>query len=245
MKKILFIILLCFTGLNLWAQNMPERGEIRRGNRLFEREDWQGALERYTNAITYSPTSFDANYNLANAKYKSEDFAGAQEIMSQLAADSLLASEARAEVYYNLGNTQFYQQKYKEALESYKSSMRLNHADTMAKYNYAYTKRLLEQEEQEEQDNQDQEQNQDNDNQNQDNQEQDNQEQNGEDNQEQDGEDNQEQEQESQPQQQEGQISEQQLQQILDAIQAQEDKTQEKLDEEKARGVLVRPGNNW
>ena len=45
--------------------------------------------------------------------------------------------------FYNLGNAQFKQQKYKEALESYKQSLRLNPADQQAKYNYAYTKRLL------------------------------------------------------------------------------------------------------
>ena len=39
-------------------------------------------------------------------------------------------------------------------------------------------------------------------------------------------------------------MSEQQQQQLLDAIQAQEDKTQEKLDE-KAKGVVVRGRKNW
>ncbi len=38
-------------------------------------------------------------------------------------------------------------------------------------------------------------------------------------------------------------ISEQEQQQMLDAIQAQEDKTQEKLKEK--QGVIVRGGKNW
>ena len=57
--------------------------------------------------------------------------------MRKAAADSLRADGERAEAFYNLGNAQFKQQKYKEALESYKQSLRLNPADQQAKYNYA------------------------------------------------------------------------------------------------------------
>ena len=39
-------------------------------------------------------------------------------------------------------------------------------------------------------------------------------------------------------------MSDQQREQVLNAIQAQEDKTQEKLDE-KAKGVVVRGRKNW
>ena len=39
-------------------------------------------------------------------------------------------------------------------------------------------------------------------------------------------------------------MSEQQQQQLLNAIQAQEDKTQEKLDE-KAKGVIIKGRKNW
>ena len=46
--------------------------------------------------------------------------------MQQAAADSLRADTERAEAFYNLGNAQFKQQKYQEALESYKQSLRLN-----------------------------------------------------------------------------------------------------------------------
>ncbi len=233
--------------LPIVAQNLPERGEIRRGNRLFDKERWEEAAERYTKALTYSPASFEANYNLSNALHKSQEFATAEELMAKVAADSLLDAQSRADAYFNLGNSQFHQQKYEEALESYKSSIRLNHTDSTAKYNYAYTKLMLQQQEQENQDNQDQDnqdQNQDNQEQNQDqNQEQnqDNQEQN-QDNQEQE---NQEQEQEQNPQPQDGELSEQQLEQILDAIQAQEDKTQEKLDKEKGRAILIPNSKNW
>lgn len=251
MKKLLFI-LLAFVAFSATAQNLPERGEVRRGNRDFERENYESAIESYTKALTYSPSSFEANYNLSNAQHKLQQFDKAEESMAKIAADSLLGDMDRADAYYNLGNSQFHQQKYKEALESYKSSIRLNSADSTAKYNYALTKLLLEaqpESDDQEQDDQNQDGNQGQDDQNQDQQDQDqNQDEQDQDNQDQQndqGEDDQEGEQEQEPQPQDGEMSEQEQQQILDAIQAQEDKTQEKLDGEKARAVLIPGGKNW
>ncbi len=247
MKQLLFI-LLAFVTLSATAQNLPERGELRRGNREFDREDYESAIESYTKALTYSPGSFEANYNLSNAQHKLQQFDKAEESMTKIAADSLLSDIDRADAYYNLGNSQFHQQKYKEALESYKSSIRLNSADSTAKYNYAITKLLLEsqpQNEDQENQDQDQDQNQDNQDQNQDNQDQDQEDQN-QDEQEQEGDQgDEEQDQNQEPQPQEGEMSEQELQQILDAIQAQEDKTQEKLDEQEGRVLVIPGGKNW
>lgn len=64
-------------------------------------------------------------------------------MLERIAADSTRTDQERAEAFYNLGNAQFKQEKYPEALESYKNSLRMNPADQEAKYNYAYTKRLL------------------------------------------------------------------------------------------------------
>ncbi|MFR9603435.1 MAG: tetratricopeptide repeat protein [Rikenellaceae bacterium] len=242
--KQLLIMLLALVSFDAVAQNLPERGEIRRGNRLFDKEDYEGALESYTQALTFSPASFEANYNLSNTQQRLEQFDKAEETMAKIAADSLLSEGDRADAFYNLGNSQFGQQKYKEALESYKSSMRLNPSDTTAKYNYAYTKKLLEQN-QDNEDNQDQNQDQDQNGDDQDsegdpNEDEQDQDQDG------DGDQNEdEQDQGQQPQPQGGGMSEQEQQQILDAIQAQEDKTQEKLDKESGRAVMIPGGKNW
>ncbi|MFI3302924.1 MAG: tetratricopeptide repeat protein [Rikenellaceae bacterium] len=240
MRKLFIVTLLAFVGFNVSAQNLPERGVVRKGNRLFDKEKYEESVESYSKALTFSPNSFDINYNLSNAQHKLQQFDKAEESMAKLAVDSLRSAADRADAYYNLGNSQFHQQKLKEALESYKSSMRLNPTDTAAKYNYAITKLLLEA--QPEQENQDQENQENQDQDNQDNQDQ-NQDQN-QDNKDQEqnqGED----EQEQQQQPQEGGMSEQEQQQILDAIQAQEDKTQEKLDEQKGQAILVPGGKNW
>lgn len=250
-----------FAALGASAQNMSERSEVRRGNRQYNKGNYEKSIERYERALGAAPESFEAIYNLGNALYKAERFDKAEQTMRKAAADSLRADGERAEAFYNLGNAQFKQQKYKEALESYKQSLRLNPDDQEAKYNYAYTKRLLDENKDgggggNDDQNQDKDQNQDQqqqgggeDKQDGDRQ-QDDQDQQG-DNQDQQG------DQQNPPQPDKGDegdeqgeqqpvpagISPQEQEQMLDAIQAQEDRTQDKLKEK--QGVVVRGKKNW
>lgn len=238
------------------AQKMPERRLVRKGNRQFGRERYDKSIESYTRALEAAPTSFEAAYDLANAMFRAERYDTAEQTLKGIVADSTRSDIDRSEAVYNLGNTQFAQQKLKEALASYRAAMRLNPDDQEAKYNYAYTKHLLQQQEQQQQndrnkDDQNQDRNEDN-QQNQQNQ------QNGQDDKQQDGSQNDPQqgegnrnpqqgegdrnEGEGQPQPQSG-ISEQEREAMLEAIQAQEDKTQDKLKEK--TGVLVRGKKNW
>ena len=241
------------------AQKMPERRLVRKGNRQFGRERYDKSIDSYTRALEAAPTSFEAAYDLANAMFRAERYDTAEQTLKGIVADSTRSDIDRSEAVYNLGNTQFAQQKLKEALASYRAAMRLNPDDQEAKYNYAYTKHLLQQQEQQQQNDQNKDdQNQDQD-QNKDNQQNQQNQQNGQDDKQQDGSQNDPQqgdgdrnqqqgdegdrnEGEGQPQPQSG-ISEQEREAMLEAIQAQEDKTQDKLKEK--TGVLVRGRKNW
>lgn len=255
MKQILSILLLLVVAGSASAQNMPERSLVRKGNRHYHKGKYESSITHYEAAVEAAPEQFEAVYNLGNALYKAERFDGSEKSLQKAAADTLRTEVERAESFYNLGNAQFKQEKYKEALESYKNSLRLNPSDQEAKYNYAYTKRLLEEQEQNQQ-NQDQNQDNQQDNQQEQNQDQQNQQQNQDNQQDQQNQDKGEQQEQNQdqpkPEQeqgegkaqpQEGELSEQEQEQILDAIQAQEDKTQEKLKEK--QGVIIRGNKNW
>ena len=291
MKRYFIHILLCslmslFVAVDATAQRMPERGLVRKGNRLFAKERYEHSSNAYREALQHDSTSFEARYDLANAlirmsmadttayndpessaaKMSSGNLQQAEALLQAAAADSLQTAENRAEAFYNLGNAQFVQQKLQDALQSYRRSLVLNPNDMEAKYNYALTKKLLEQQQNQQNDqNQNNQDNQNNQNQNQnqpqnqpqggddnkDNQDQNdqnndqNQDQNK-DNQQGGGDQNQDKkEQPQQPKQQpKSGMSEEQQQQLLNAIQAQEDKTQDKLDE-KAKGVIIKGKKNW
>jgi tetratricopeptide (TPR) repeat protein len=220
---------------------MKERGLVRKGNREFKREQFEKSVDSYQRALQHDSTSFEAKYDLASALYRTERYDKAEKTLLSIANDSTRTELERSEVAYNLGNTQFAQQKYKEALSSYRHAMRCNPNDEDAKFNYAFTKRLIqEQEQQQQQQNQDQNQDKNKDNQDK----QDNQ-QNQQNQQDQQQPQNQEGNEEKQDggQRQEGAMTPEQQEALLQAIQAEEDKTQDKL-KEKA-GVLIRGSKNW
>lgn len=233
------------------AQRMPERKAVRSGNRQFDKGNYEKSIERYGRALNFAPASFEAAYDLGNALYKAERFDQAEQTLRQAAADTLRSETERAETFFNLGNAQFRQQKYKEALESYKQSLRLNPLDMEAKYNYAYTKKLLDDQQQnggggEDQQNQNEQNdpNQENKNDGQQNpQSGDSSDEQPSDPQQNDLQQGDDDERQGEPQSVPAGISEQEQEQMLDAIQAQEDRTQEKLKEK--QGVVVRGGKNW
>ena len=251
-KYIAAALLLLLVGGEVSAQQMKERGLVRKGNRQFKREQFEKSVDSYQRALQHDSTSFEAKYDLASALYRTERYEKAEKTLQGIVNDTTRTELERGEVAYNLGNTQFAQQKYKEALSSYRQAMRCNPNDEDAKFNYAFTKRLIQQQEQQQQQqqqSQDQnEQNKDNKEQNQDKQQdqqnqQDKQNENKQDQQQpqnQNGKDNQQQQGGERP---EGAMTPEQQEALLQAIQAEEDKTQDKL-KEKA-GVLIRGSKNW
>lgn len=244
---ILAVIVASLVSGEVVAQKMPERRLVRKGNRQYERGDYDNSIDNYSRALRYDPKSFEAKFNTANVQFR-RAFADsvqldvkmiekAEQTLRKLAQDSTRTDIERADVAYNLGNSLFMQQKFKEALTSYRDAMRLNPDDQEAKYNYALTKEMLKQQQQQQQ-NQQQQQDQNQDNQN---QEQEQNQDNQQDKQDKENQQNKEDKQNQQPNEQ--QISEQEQQAMLEAIQAQEDKTQEKLKEK--QGVIIRGGKNW
>ena len=244
---ILAIVAAALISGEVFAQKMPERRLVRKGNRQYERGDYESSIDNYSRALQHDPQSFEAKFNTANVQFRkafvdslqmdAKMVEKAEKTLRKLAQDSTRTDIERADVAYNLGNSLFVQQKFKEALTCYRDAMRLNPEDKEAKYNYALTKEMLKQQQQQQQQQQDQ-----NQDQNQDNQQDKQDQQNKEDKE--DKQDQQEkQKQQNQQQPNEQQISEQEQQAMLEAIQAQEDKTQEKLKEK--QGVIIRGGKNW
>ena len=179
MKRTIYLMVMLIAALALaipaQAQKWPERSRVRRGNRAYERLDYGRAEERYQQALELSDTCFEAKFNLGDALYKQQRYDEAEKIFAALAADSTRSDLDRAHSFYNLGNSLFQQKKYQEALSAFKRSLRQNPADLETKYNYAYTKKYIEDNQQggggggdnnQNQDNQNQDQNQQGDGQN-------------------------------------------------------------------------------
>ena len=154
MKKLvryLAVVMLLLVGGEVSAQQMKERGWVRRGNRQYEKGEYNESIERYRKALEYDPTSFEAQYDLASALYRVKRYGEAEELLASMLKDGRRSEAELGEIAYNLGNTQFAQEKYEEALSSYRFAMRCNPNDEDAKFNYALTKRKLQQQQQQQQ----------------------------------------------------------------------------------------------
>ena len=190
-----------------------------------------------------------------------------------IANNKFISPEQRAEVLRNLGESLFLQQEYESALNAFRESLKLNADDAETKRNYVLTKRIVDQKRNAQQQQQNNQQQNDQNDQNQQNQQNDqNQNQNdggdnreneqNSDKQDQDGQNDQndqnneganpEQQPQDENQEPENQNVEQpkpeglsdEQERMLDAIQAEENKTQDKLKDGK-KGVVLHGKKNW
>lgn len=256
--KVLFAGILILSAQMLSAQT--DKSEVRKGNREYRKGEFKEAEIDYRRALVKDSLSFAANYNLACDLYRQEQYDEAGNYMKKI-ADQAAASTRESDYYYNLGDIALAKQDYKGAVDAFEKALLLNPGDLDAKENYVYAKMMLQnQQNQQNQDNQNQD-NQDNQNQdqddqnqnqdqkqndqNQDNQDQKQNDQNQDQNNNQDQRNDQDRQNQS-PQQQDAKISPQAAQQMLQAIQAREKETQDKVNREKAAAMKSRQKEkNW
>ena len=243
MKRLMILILALVSAVTVSAQT--DRKEVRAGNKAFRKGDFRKSEIDYRRAVLKDSLSVAAQYNLASSLYRQDDYEGARKALSSIAETlfGIEAAETKADFYFNQGDVALAQKDYASAVKSFRQSLLLRPDDMDAKENYIYAKEMLRQS----QDNQggqdgDNSQNQDDQN-NQDNQ----------DNNQQQNNNNQQQNNQNQqnPQDQnnaaaEGNISRQQARQMLNAIQAKEKETQDKVKKEKAEMLKSRQKEkNW
>ena len=237
MRKYL-LILLFFCTLPALAQT--DRRDVRAGNRKFRKERFKEAEIDYRKAAVKDSLSVPARYNLASALYRQQDFAGASKSLESVKGQEGLP----ARYYYNAGDAALQQQDYQAAVEAFRQALLLDPADLDAKENYIYAKKMLENRQNGGGGGQDQNRDQQNQQDQQDGQDpQDRQDQNQDREQNPDGDGNEPPEEQPDPQ---SRISPQQAQQMLRAIQAKEQETQDKVNKEKAALLKSRQKEkNW
>ena len=205
-----------------------DRKEVRHGNRRFAKNNYREAEVDYRKALVKDSTSFAATYDLASALYRQKDYEGASTTIARCAEAAPVSPDA-ARYYFNSGDIALQKKDYVAAVEAFKQSLLREPGDLEAKENYIYAKKMLENQQGGGQGDNDQQQDQ-NDQQNQDQQDRQNQDQ-------QQNQQNQDQNQDNQQQDrqpQEQKISPQQARQMLNAIQAKEKETQDKVEKAKA-----------
>ena len=252
------------------AQEAVVNNHIYDGNQLAKESMFDTAEMSYRKALSKAPEKPEALYNLGNTHYKEKNFEEAKQRYFQTQKFSENKS-SKHHAFHNMGNVFMQQKDYAKAVESYKNALRNNPEDEQTRYNYALAKELLEKEQQEQEQNQDQkdqddkdqedkkEQDQDKDGEEEKDKEEDKEGKDGEDSEDkkEDGEEEKEEkpeeskdgkdekEQQPPPKPKQGQLSPEQVKSLLEAMNNQEKKVQDKVNAEKIQGVPVRGEKDW
>lgn len=226
----------------------------------------------YRKAISLNPKSDVAKYNLGTAYYGKQKNAEAMFRFKQAASTATNKAEKHM-AFHNLGNTLMNEKKYQEAVSAYKDALRNNPNDDETRYNLALAKDMLEKNPPPPENKDDKDKDKDNkDKQEQEKDEKDKQEQDqdkkendkGDEKEDKDkgdqkddkqkgdedkGEPNKPKDEEGdKPQQQQqvpGQLSPQQVKSLLEAMNNEEKKVQDKINAENQKGVKVKSDKDW
>ena len=272
LNSILLLLFVFTFGTFVSAQS--ERKITRKGNIQYETGDFVEAEVNYKKAIEENSNLLEAQFNLGDALAKQERFdeaIAAFDLVSTTSEDESLIASA----LHNKGNMLLQQQDLEGAVESYKEALRINPKDHQTRYNYAYAKNALAQQQQQEQEqdeenkdenNEDKEENKDDkekgdqkneDSENQDQEKSEEEQQdkgkNKEDESEQeqqdkgqtDGDESEEEQQEQQPKPKENQLSPEEAKRLLEALKQEENKVQVKMKKHKIKGTKVKIEKDW
>lgn len=200
-----------------------ERKYIRKGTAEYEKGKFLESEIEYRRALDKDSKSFEGNFNLGNALFKQQKVDESLEQYQNLAG-TVTDKEQLSRIYHNIGNAHFAKQEYDKSIAAYKNALKNNPMDNETRYNLIVAQKMQQQQQNQDkkdQDKQDQKQDQKKDQEKQ--------------QQPQDQQDQQQDQQKQQQQQQQQQnMSQKDAERLLNAIQQDENKLQEKMKKAKA-----------
>jgi Ca-activated chloride channel family protein len=143
------IMLFLLFAINV-ANAQPAQKLVRSGNNAYNNGHFKDAEIDYRKALTKSPKSQKAAFNLGNSLYKQQNFDEAASQYMKL-SQSESKEVPKNNVYYNLGNSLLENKKYKESIDAYKMALRQNPKDEDTRYNLSYAMTKLQQQKKQEQ----------------------------------------------------------------------------------------------
>ena len=145
MNKKYFILLLL---LSLWGQGgiyAQEKGkdkDLPKGNEAFVEKNYADAEADFRISQSKNPKKTIASYNLGNSIYR-QNQSGESKYQFAKAAKTATTRPEKHQAFHNLGNAFMNEKDYSNAVEAYKNALRNNPSDEETRYNYALAKEYL------------------------------------------------------------------------------------------------------
>jgi uncharacterized protein HemY len=245
MKKIL---LYCYILISFVSNAQEKDKNLPKGNDSFEEKKYDDAEAEYRISESKNPKKAIASYNLGNAIYRQNQTSEAKYHYAK-ALKTAKKREEKHNAFHNIGNTFMKDKDYSNAVEAYKNALRNNPEDEQTRYNYALAKKMLkdnppkknddkskdkknQKEDQKKKEDKDKGKDKDKEQKDKDNKEGKNDQKDKNQNQ-------------GKPQPQPGGISKQRLQNLLDAVNNEEKKIQDKVNKEKVQANPKKAEKDW
>ena len=248
MKQRLTLIVLFFTFF-LQAQTGKKETDkvLPKANKEFDAKNYAAAEAQYRISNSKGISGATPAYNLGNAIYKQNHPSEAKFAYAK-ALEKAKTKEEKHKAFHNLGNVFMQEKQYSKAVESYKNALRNNPADEETRYNYALAKEYLknnpEDPEKDKKDDQQDEKNKDK-NKGDEEQKEDKEKGKDEEKKQQPKEGDKEKDENGQPKPQPSGISKESVQNLLDAVNNEEKKVQEKVNAQKIKAKPTPTEKDW
>lgn len=240
MKK---LFLYSFILISFLAKAQEKDKNLPEGNDAFAEKKYDEAEAEYRISESKNKKKAIVSYNLGNAIYRQNQAAEAKYHY----ADALKNAKTRTEkhqAYHNIGNTFMKGKDYSNAVEAYKNALRNNPSDEETRYNFALAKKLLEQNPPKSKDDKKKDKKQDEKDQKKEKDKDKDQKDKNKNDQDKDKKDDKNQNQ-GKPKPKPGDMSKQRLENLLDAINNEEKKIQDKVNKQKVLSNPDKPEKDW
>lgn len=135
-----FLYGLLWLGLVTFAQEKDK--SLPAGNEAFAEKDYAKAEADYRVSQSGSPKFAVPAYNLGNAIYR-QNKPGEAKFPYLKAIESAKTKPQKHKAFHNLGNVFMKEKNYSGAVEAYKNALRNGPDDEQTRYNYALAKKML------------------------------------------------------------------------------------------------------
>ncbi len=136
------VLLYSFLLLSLAINAQEKDTDLPKGNDSFDEKKYADAEAEYRLSESNNPKKATAPYNLGNAIYRQNQSDEAKYHYAK-ALKNAKTKEEKHKAFHNLGNTFMKAKDYGNAVEAYKNALRNNPADEETRYNYALAKQYL------------------------------------------------------------------------------------------------------
>lgn len=137
-----YLILVLFLVSAATVSGQSDEKTIRRGNRNYKSGNYDQAIARYREALEIRPNNAKAQFNLGDAYYAKQSYDTAYTEF-QKAVEMSPDAKLKSDAVYNMGNCLLVQDKFYDAFNLYKVSLKLNPDNANALYNLEYCRAHL------------------------------------------------------------------------------------------------------